>query len=103
MTWDVEGQAKIKLLSYSNKESLTRSIPPFTMKSWLNHQFPTDYVIDDAGQIVETVKWLLMIMKIDHHLTPIYIMMTIESPYMDSIQGKAEEHLEIDTEKHKTQ
>ena len=41
--------------------------------------------------------------KIDHHLTPIYIMMAIESPDMTSIQGKAEEHLEIDTEKHKTQ
>ena len=73
------------------------------MKSWLNHQFTTDYVIDDAGQIGETVKWLLMIMKIDHHLTPIYIMMAIESPDMTSIQGMAEEHLEIDTEKHKTQ
>ena len=31
----------------------TRSIPPFTTKSWLNHEFPTNYIVGDASQIVE--------------------------------------------------
>ena len=55
MTWDVEGQDKIKIPSSSGMENSTQSIPPFTMKSWLNHKFTTDYVIDDDGQIVEMI------------------------------------------------
>ena len=35
-----------------------RSVPPFTMKSWLNHEFATNYIMDDANQIVETASRL---------------------------------------------
>ena len=87
MTLDVEGQAKIKFQSSSNKESLMRSIPPFTMKSWLNHEFTTDYVIDDAGQMVDTIT--IVADEDDHHLTPMLATMARESPDMNSIQGKA--------------
>ena len=101
MMWDVEGQAKIKFLSNSNKENSMRSIPPFTMKSWLNHEFTTDYVIDDVGQIVETIT------RVADEDRPssdqILATMARESLDMTIIQGKAEGHLAIDTEKHKTQ
>ena len=52
--WDVEEYARTELLrqSMSDYRSM-RSIPPFTMKSWLNHKFATNYMVGDASQSME--------------------------------------------------
>ena len=46
--------AEFQRQSMSDYRSL-RSIPPFTVKSWMNHEFPTNYIVDGANQVTEVV------------------------------------------------
>ena len=46
--------AELLRQSMSDYRSL-RSIPPFTMKSLMNHEFPTNYIVEGANQVMEVM------------------------------------------------
>ena len=59
MTQDTEEHAMAELLRQSLSDYTSqRSIPPLMMKSWMNHEFPTKYIVDGTNQVTELVPML---------------------------------------------